>query len=119
MWLNHIYWCAQVRRMLEADQPSPQWRSERLLYAFGSDRDPHHIPDAEIVVRTDTVAIEVELTAKHLKRLVDIVAWHSHDYEQTRYFVAPTAERGLRRAIGQLTPELQRRLLVIPLNGSA
>ena len=116
MWLNHVYWCGQVRRMLEADQPELRWRSERLLYAFGSGRDPHHLPDAEILDDTVIVAVEVELTPKHLKRLIDIVAWHSYDYERTRYHVAPAAERGLARAIEKLTPQQQQRLHVVRLD---
>jgi hypothetical protein len=48
----------------------------------------HHLPDAELTVGGTTV-VEVELTPKHLKRLIDIVAWHTHDYGQTRYYVAP------------------------------
>jgi len=64
------------------------------------------------------VAIEVELTPKHLKRLVDIGAWHTHDYEQTRHYVAPPAARGVQRAIEKLTPEQRQRIQVIPLGGS-
>ena len=119
MWLSHVFWCGEVRRRLEeAGDESFEWQSERLLHAFGSAFNPHHLPDAEVTIRNRTVAIEVELTPKHLKRLVDIVAWHSHDYEQTRYYVAPAAERGVMRAIEKLTPEQQRRIQVIRLDGA-
>jgi hypothetical protein len=106
------------RPRLEADGDDFTWRSERLLHAFGSAFNPHHLPDAELTAGGATVAIEVELTPKHLKRLVDIVAWHTHDYEQTRYHVAPAAERGVRRAIEKLAPEQQQRIQVIPLDGA-
>lgn len=118
MWLNHVFWCGEVRRHLEAVGDDSEWRSERLLYAFGSAFNPHHLPDAELTVGNATVAIEVELTPKHLKRLVDIVAWHTHDYEQTRYYAAPAAERGVHRAIEKLTREQQQRIQVIPLDGA-
>jgi len=117
MWLSHVFWCAEVRRYLEADHGDIEWRSDRLLHNGGSAEGPHHLPDAEILLDGMTVAIEVELTAKHLKRLVDIVAWHSEDYQQIRYYVATAAERGVRRTIEQLTPERQRRFDVIPLDG--
>jgi hypothetical protein len=118
MWLSHVFWCGEVRRGLEARAGNLEWRSERLLHTFGSERNPHHLPDAEILSGNATVAVEVELTPKHLKRLVDIVAWHSHDYQQTRYYAAPAAERGVRRAIEKLTPDQQRRLEVLPLDGA-
>jgi hypothetical protein len=118
IWLSHVFWCGEVRRQLEGVDGAVEWRSERLLYAFGSALNPHHLPDAELVVGNSTVAIEVELTPKHLKRLVDIVAWHSHDYQQTRYYVAPAAERGVRRAIEKLTSEQQQRIQVVSLDGS-
>lgn len=118
MWLNHVFWCGEVRRRLEADADDFEWRSERLLHAFGSALNPHHLPDAELVSGNTTVAVEVELTAKHLKRLIDIVAWHTHHYEQTRYHVAPAAERGVHRAIEKLMPEQQQRIRVIPLEGA-
>lgn len=117
MWLSHVFWCAEVRRRLEADGDDFEWRSERLLRSFGSELNPHHLPDAELVIDNTTVAVEVELTPKHLKRLVDIVAWHTHDYEQTRYYVAPAAERCVQRAIEKLAPEQQQRIQVIPLDG--
>lgn len=118
MWLSHVFWCGEVRRVLEAEDGQFEWRSDRLLRTFGSALDPHHLPDAEIQAGDLTLAVEVELTPKHLRRLVDIVAWHSHDYEQTRYYVAPAAERGVRRAIEELTFEQQRRLRVVPLDGA-
>jgi hypothetical protein len=46
------------------------------------------------------------------------VAWHSHDYQQTRYYTAPAAERGVRRAIEKLTTDQQRRIQVVPLDGA-
>ena len=118
MWLSHVFWCGEVRRALETEHGQLEWRSDRLLRTFGSTLDPNHLPDAEIQLGNLTVAVEVELTPKHLRRLVGIVAWHSHDYEQTRYYVAPAAERGVRRAIEELTPEQQRRLRVVPLDGA-
>ena len=118
MWLSHVFWCGEVRRSLEVDHGDVEWRSERLLHAFGSALNPHHLPDAEMLLGNVTVAVEVELTPKHLRRLVDIVAWHSHDYEQTRYYAASAAERGVQRAIEKLTPEQQRRLRVVSLEGA-
>ena len=118
MWLSHVFWCGEVRRRLGDDSEYFGWVSERLLHAFGSALNPHHLPDAELTVGTTTVAVEVELTPKHLKRLIDIVAWHTHDYEQTRYYVAPAAERGVHRAIEKLTAERQQRIQVIPLDGA-
>ncbi len=117
MWLSHVFWSAEVRRSLE-NQNEFDWRSERLLHTFGSARNPHHLPDAELTGGSVVLAVEVELAPKHLKRLIDIVAWHSHDYEQTRYYVAPAADRGVRRAIEKLTTEQQRRIQVIPLDGA-
>jgi hypothetical protein len=118
MWLSHVYWCGEVRRRLEAGDDDFEWRSDRLLHTFGSALNPHHLPDAELTVGDATVAVEVELTPKHLKRLIDIVAWHTHDYEQTRYYVAQAAERGVHRAIEKLTPEQQQRIQVVPLDGA-
>ena len=118
MWLSHVFWCAEVRRRLEAERGDLEWRSERLLHNGGSTVDPHHLPDAEVVLDGVTVAVEVELTPKHRKRLVDIVAWHSDDYDQIRYYVAPAAERGVWRAIEKLTSDRQGRFAVIPLDGT-
>lgn len=51
--LSHVFWCGEVRRQLEAGDGDFEWRSERLLYAFGSALNPHHLPDAELVVGMD------------------------------------------------------------------
>ncbi|NOY54374.1 MAG: hypothetical protein GXP34_00085 [Actinobacteria bacterium] len=118
MWLSHVFWCAEVRRRLEAEHGDIEWRSDRLLHNGGSTVEPHHLPDAEIVLDGVTVAIEVELTQKHLKRLVDIVAWHPEDYQRIRYYVSPAAERGVGRAIEKLTPERQQRFDLIRLDGA-
>lgn len=57
------------------------------------------MPDAELTRGDSLIAIEVELTPKHLKRSKEIIAWHSHDYDGVWYFVSPTAESTVRRAL--------------------
>ena len=97
--LEHVFWSADVRRRVAREEPESEWVGERQLRAGPERLDRHHMPDAELTRGDSLIAIEVELTPKHLKRSKEIIAWHSHDYDGVWYFVSPTAQPTVRRAL--------------------
>ncbi len=123
--LNHVYWCSQVRLMLElrwvARGQQVLWQSERALRyedeqerrearAVGNTHTNSHLPDAVVELDGKTIAVEVELTAKTAARVRDIMRRVVWRYERAWYFVAPAAATVVQRAWSQLEPSVQREI---------
>lgn len=121
--LNHVYWCSQQRLVLELRWQGREqrvvWRSERALRyedeqarrearAVGDTASTSHLPDAVVELDGKTVAVEVELTAKTVGRVRDIMRRAVWRYGRVWYFVAPAAAMVVERAWSQLEPLVQR-----------
>ena len=100
--LNDLFWSGEARRRVFREEPESVWMGERQLRSGPERLDRHHMPDAELTRGDSLIAIDVELTPKHLKRSKEIIAWHSHDYDGVWYFVSPAAEPTIRRALDGL-----------------
>ncbi len=121
--LSHVYWCNQVRLLVEPRQVGrghrAVWQSERRLRyeeeqqrrearAGGTTYTTSHLPDAVVEVDGKTIAVEVELTAKTGARVRDIMRRVVWRYGRAWYFVAPAAATVVQRAWIQLEPSVQR-----------
>ena len=109
----------QVRLWLEQEWPDARWRSERQLR---SERPLtrratllEHRPDAEVQFGVQTVAIEVELSAKTPQRLPAVLYEPAGRYESIWYFCSQATEASMRRALAQLEAAVQRKFSVVSL----
>lgn len=118
---RHIAAVTQVRLLLAQRRPSDIWVSERQIRAQLADKSERalpHVPDGLLRNKDKAIAIEVELTAKGLPRLVGILEELTGRYPQTWYFVAPQIERHLTRAVSQLIPEQRAMITIFQLEQS-
>ncbi len=121
--LSHVYWCSQMRLVLErrwaARGHRAVWQSERRLRyeeeqqrrearAGGTTYTTSHLPDAVVEVDDKTIAVEVELTAKTGARVRDIMRRVVWRYGRAWYFVAPAAATVVQQAWSQLESSMQR-----------
>jgi len=121
--LHHVYWCSQMRLVLElrwaARGHRAVWQSERRLRyeeeqqrrearAVGTTYTTSHLPDAVVEVDDKTIAVEVELTAKTGARVRDIMRRVVWRYGRAWYFAAPAAATVVQRAWSQLESSMQR-----------
>ncbi len=113
--LLHHYSVNQARLFVASRRPEASWRSERHLRSLYQGRRQRarkvpHIPDGELCFAGGgTVAIEVELTAKSLGRLVEIVDDLAGRYESIWYFVDRPVQSLLEEAVESLDRVAQQR----------
>ena len=86
----------QTRLWVEAREPEAQWRSERRLR---SGRAFQPAPDAEVELRGQRVAIEVERSAKTARHLQAILYELVRTYAGVWYFCPPATQGMMQRAI--------------------
>lgn len=118
--LAHLHAVNQARLWVEQQQPAAMWRSERQMRSerpfVGNQAHPEHQPDAEVQMGTQTVAIEVERSAKYAKRLPSILYGLARTYNGIWYFCSPATQGELQRAIAELNPPaLRQKFSVVPL----
>jgi hypothetical protein len=101
--LAHLVAVTDVRMHVEARRPEAVWVSERVIARrdFVAGERRKHLPDAEVLIGNQRVAIEVELTQKERRRTQAIVAELSARYDAVWYFAAPAAHRHLTEAIAR------------------
>jgi hypothetical protein len=74
--LTHISATNDVRIHVQAQKPGSEWMSERQLLAEAKEKGKGrhgHVPDGVLLVEGHSVAIEVELSAKHIRRTEGII----------------------------------------------
>jgi len=99
--LPHLAAVTDVRLHVAAKRPDAVWVSERVLArerARAGERRTH-LPDAEVLIGDQRVAVEVELTQKERRRTEAIVAELCGRYDAVWYFAAPAAHRHLSSVI--------------------
>lgn len=74
-----------------------------------------HLPDAEVQLGAQRVAIEVELTAKSKKRQPAILYSLARRYDGIWYFCPPTMQEPMQRAFAKLDPAARRKFSLVPL----
>lgn len=101
--LAHLVAVTDVRLHVEARRPEAVWTSERVIARrdFEAGERRTHLPDAEVLIGEQRVAVEVELTQKERRRTEAIVAELSARYEAVWYFAAPGAHRHLAEVIAR------------------
>jgi hypothetical protein len=101
--LPHLAAVTDVRLHIAQRRPEATWISERVLARERALRNEHraHLPDAEVLIGEQRVAVEVELTQKERHRTEAIVAELCARYDAVWYFAAPAAHRHLSAVIGR------------------
>jgi len=111
------YYVNQARLFLQEQFASQQavWKSERQLRseegvrtARGRRKKPHIVDGEVILVGERKVAVEVELTAKTLSKLIHIISELAERYDQIWYFASPSLLPLLEEAVEHLELEQQR-----------
>jgi hypothetical protein len=101
--LPHVAAVTDVRVHVAERRPEAEWVSERVL-ARELARDGErraHLPDAEVRIGDQRVAVEVELTQKERRRTEAIVAELCGRYDAVWYFAAPGAHRHIAAVIAR------------------
>lgn len=101
--LAHLVAVTDVRLHVEGRRPEAVWISERMIARrdFEAGERRTHLPDAEVLIGDQRVAVEVELTQKERRRTESIVAELSWRYDAVWYFAAPSAHRHLAEVIAR------------------
>src|SRR3954470_7825383 len=96
--LPHLAAVTEVRLHIAGRRPEAVWVSERVLAReLAQQRERRtRVPDAEVLIGDQRVAVEVELTQKERRRTEAIVAELCARYDAVWYFATPTAYRHLR-----------------------
>lgn len=85
--LNHIAAVNQVRLHIEERSPDGRWISERQLAR--KEGTKKHLADGVVQLDGQTIAIEVELTAKSRARTTKIIETLAKSYDTVLYYAAP------------------------------
>jgi hypothetical protein len=95
--LPHLAAVTDVRLHLAARRPEATWVSERVVARELARQDKRrtHLPDAELLIGENRVAIEVELTQKERRRTEAIMDELCLRYDAVCYFAAAGARRQL------------------------
>jgi hypothetical protein len=101
--LAHLAAVTDVRLHVAARRAEAEWISERVIARrdFEAGERRRHLPDAEVLIGDQRVAVEVELTQKERRRTQAIVAELSARYDAVWYFVAPGVRRHLAEVIAR------------------
>jgi hypothetical protein len=99
--LAHLAAVTDVRLHVAMRRPEAEWISERVIArrGFEAGQRRKHLPDAEVLIGDQRVAVEVELTQKERRRTQAIVAELHARYDAVWYFVAPSVCRHLAEVI--------------------
>src|SRR3954447_23767614 len=91
--LPHVAAVTDARRPIAERRPEAVWVSERVLARKLAQQGERraHLPDAEVVIGDQRVAVEVELTQKERRRTEAIVAELCARYNAVWYFAAAGA----------------------------
>lgn len=96
--LAHVAAVNNVRLHVQARSPDSEWVSERQLAR--ERQTGEHLPDALVLIDSQRVAVEVELTVKSTRRVNAILNELARRYDTTLYFCAPAPHRQLTSLAG-------------------
>lgn len=117
--LTHLLAINQVRLWVEQKQPEAIWCSERQLRSerpiTGGHTSQEHRPDAEVLLGSKTVAIEVERSAKTPQRLPAILYGLARTYDGIWYFCPRPQLAPMQRAMAQLDSAVRRKFSLVEL----
>ncbi len=118
--LHHLYWCNQVRLMIEAQRPGDRWISERQLrrehgQATRERRTAPDLPDAHVVTPRGIIAIEVELSPKQSNRLLALLRSRTSKYYTVWYFVSGETKGLVEDIVARLDDAAKNKVQVISL----
>lgn len=111
--LRHFHHVNEVRLRLEKSyEDRLTWKCERALreeYEQLSDAEQrhHHVTDADITVDGKLIGIEVELTQKSSKRLVEIISKLTKQYPAVWYFVNDATQPVIEKIIEGKTKKIR------------
>jgi len=114
--LEHFFMVNEVRLMLEEEQPSGRWRSERELRAgvsYIKGDAPAHMVDGTWTTGEGTAGIEVELSPKKPAELQRILRELTATYPQVWYYVTDATRSGVLAARKQFDEITARSILVL------
>jgi hypothetical protein len=113
--LPHLAAVTDVRLHVAERRPEAMWVSERVLARERALRNERraHLPDAEVLIGEQRVAVEVELTQKERRRSEAIVAELCARYDAVWYFAPSGPRRQLERLAAR--PGFER-IQVLPLD---
>jgi hypothetical protein len=118
--VEHLYAINEVRLLVEAREPEAQWHSERARrhgqpFVAGQIRAEHQ-PDAEVELRGQRIAIEVERSSKSKKRQPAILYQLARSYDRIWYFCPPAQEALIAKTIAELNPPaIRQKFSIVPL----
>lgn len=117
--LAHLAAINEARLWVEQRHPEARWRSERQLRreqpVTRSQENLAHRPDAEVVLGPQTVAVEVERSAKTPQRMPAILYDLAARYASIWYFCPPAMKPNLARAFEQLEEAARQKCFLVPL----
>lgn len=89
--LAHISALNDVRIHIQAQKPASEWQSERQLLAEAKEEKGtrRHVPDGVLLVEGHSVAIEVELSVKHMRRVEAIIDELAGRFDGILYYCGP------------------------------
>jgi hypothetical protein len=97
--LTHISAANDVRIHVQAQKPGSEWLSERYLLAEAKEegKGRHgHVPDGVLLAEGHSVAIEVELSVKHMRRTEGFIDELARRFDGVLYYCGPGPYRKLK-----------------------
>jgi hypothetical protein len=117
--VEHLHAVNQVRLWVEARYPEAVWWSERALRSGRAFTPAHtraeHLPDAEVELRGQRVAIEVERSPKRPRPLQAILYELARRYDAIWYFCPRATQGAMQRAVAQLNEPVRKKFSLIDL----
>ncbi len=114
---------AMVSLSLEllASHPGSRWRSEREIRSSVDLGESGHVSDGVLIRSTDSVAVELELTPKGLRRLGRILRYYARcrEYGEVWYFLTDATALTRYQRLMRPYPHIRARLWDLPREADA
>jgi hypothetical protein len=113
--IDHLHAINMIRLMLERDYPDAPWTSERQIRAklsYEKGASLPHLPDGELRISQQTIAIEAELTPKKRTDVRLILIDLLRHYHEVWYFASSSAFSVVTGARKELEPQLSERIKI-------
>jgi len=118
--LEHIYYINEVRLMLEEQDPSQQWISERSIQAVQEKRQKgqrlQHIPDGILVIGEKRIDIEVQLSRPSQQEVALVMRGDSwRGANPLRYYVSRDAWSVVQKSYSEVVTTARPQIEIIEL----